>query len=199
MPCLHFWKKWVKEPDAEINAESIGTNFKSWKWKSKKLVCPFLIALFYIETYLIKKRFFLISGPRVPSFYIQAKSRFRVTTVHLLQCKTNFFIHLCFWEKNLRKIQEHPSWKASINIKKKFFSFVYRILAKMWPLALQGADNVIVCFFIIEVYILNWRSHLLFIEAALLIFHKIVVFTVIKTKLYYWIIWFHFNFYCNLL
>ena len=31
-----------------------------------------------------------------------------VTTVRLLQCKTNFFIRLCFWE-------------ASIHIQKKFF------------------------------------------------------------------------------
>ena len=36
--------------------------------------------------------------PRVPFFYIRTKFRLknRVTTVHLLQCKTNFFIHLCF-------------------------------------------------------------------------------------------------------
>ena len=35
-------------------AESIGTNFKSQKWKSKTLVCPFHISLFHFETNLIK-------------------------------------------------------------------------------------------------------------------------------------------------
>ena len=40
--------------DAELNPESIDTNFKSQKWKSKNLVCPFLIVLFYFETNLIK-------------------------------------------------------------------------------------------------------------------------------------------------
>ena len=43
VPCLRFWKEWIKFPDAEFIAESTGTNFKSQKWKSKKLVCPFLI------------------------------------------------------------------------------------------------------------------------------------------------------------
>ena len=34
--------------------------------------------------------------PSVPSFYIRTKFRLktRVNTVHLLQCKTNFLIHL---------------------------------------------------------------------------------------------------------
>ena len=93
-------------PDAEYNAELIGTNFKSQKWKTKKLVCPFLIAHFHFETNLIKgfcsfldhfgqlgnffqvglkhfsssgKKFFLLSNlfPRVPSFYIQTKSRLK--------------------------------------------------------------------------------------------------------------------------
>ena len=31
VPRLHFWKKWVKFLDAEFNAESISTNFKSQK------------------------------------------------------------------------------------------------------------------------------------------------------------------------
>ena len=44
----------------------------------------------------------------------------RVTTVHLLQYKLYFFIHLRFWGRILLQIKEHPSWKASINIKKCF-------------------------------------------------------------------------------
>ena len=39
-------KKWVRFADAEFNAEAIGTNSKSQKWKTKQLVRPFLIALF---------------------------------------------------------------------------------------------------------------------------------------------------------
>ena len=41
-------------PDTEVNAESIGTSFKSQKWESKKLVSPFLTSLFHFETSLIK-------------------------------------------------------------------------------------------------------------------------------------------------
>ena len=37
-----------------IYIESIGTDVKSQKSKTKKLVCPFLIALFHFETNLIK-------------------------------------------------------------------------------------------------------------------------------------------------
>ena len=68
--------------------------------------------------------------PRVPSFCIRTKFRLknRVTTVYLLQCKTNFFIYLCFWERNLLQIKKHLSWEASINIKKKLFWFVYTCL-----------------------------------------------------------------------
>ena len=40
----------VKLPDAEFNAESTDTHFQPQKWKRKKLVCPFLIALFHFET-----------------------------------------------------------------------------------------------------------------------------------------------------
>ena len=45
--------------------------------------------------------------PSVPSFYIRTKSRIKngVTVVHLLQCKINFVIHLCFWGRNLRKLK----------------------------------------------------------------------------------------------
>ena len=41
------------EPDVEFNSEWIGTNLKSQKWKTKKLVCPFLLAPFHFETNLI--------------------------------------------------------------------------------------------------------------------------------------------------
>ena len=60
---------------------------------------------------------------RVPSFYIQTKVRLknRLTTVHLLQCKINFFIYLCFWGRNLLQNKEHPSWETSINTRKNFF------------------------------------------------------------------------------
>ena len=49
-----FEKKWATLPDEEFNAESIGTNFKSQKWKCEKLKYPFLIGLFNFETNLIK-------------------------------------------------------------------------------------------------------------------------------------------------
>ena len=51
---LHFLKTIIKLPDAEFNAELIDTDFKSQKWKTKTFVCPFLIALFYFKTNLIK-------------------------------------------------------------------------------------------------------------------------------------------------
>ena len=48
------YKKWIRLPDTKFNAESVGTNFKSQKWKSKTFVCSFLNALFHFETNLIK-------------------------------------------------------------------------------------------------------------------------------------------------
>ena len=47
--------------------------------------------------------------------------------MHLLQYKAKFFIHLCFWGRNLLRIKtlKHPSWEASINIKENYFWFVY--------------------------------------------------------------------------
>ena len=72
--------------------------------------------------------FFLLINlvPRVLPFYIRTKFRLknRVTTAHLLQCKTNFLNHLSFWGRNLLQIKEHPPWEASINIQKKFYWFV---------------------------------------------------------------------------
>ena len=69
------------------------TNFFQVALKQKKLACS-------------NKKELLHSNlvPRVPPFYIRTKSRLksRVTTVHLLQCKTNFFIRL--------SIKEHLSW-----------------------------------------------------------------------------------------
>ena len=52
-PRPNLWKKMVMVPDAEFNPEWIGTNLKSQKWKTKKLVCPFLLAPFHFETNLI--------------------------------------------------------------------------------------------------------------------------------------------------
>ena len=49
-----FLKNMSQLPSIEFNAESIGTSPKSQKWKSKKRVCPFQIALFYFKTNLIK-------------------------------------------------------------------------------------------------------------------------------------------------
>ena len=45
-----------------------------------------------------KKNVLINFVPMVHSFYIRTKFtlKYRVTTVHPLQCKTNFFIHLCF-------------------------------------------------------------------------------------------------------
>ena len=54
VPFLHVFKIYVTWPEAEFKSESIGTSFKSQKWKTKKLVCPFLIVLFYFETNLIE-------------------------------------------------------------------------------------------------------------------------------------------------
>ena len=64
---------------------------------------------------------------RLAFVYIWTKFRLinRVATVYLLQCKTNFFIHLCFYGKNLRQIKEDLSWNIQINIQKDFFWFIY--------------------------------------------------------------------------
>ena len=74
-----------------------------------------------------QKKILLINlVPKVPNLHIRTKYTLKicVTTVHLLHCITNFFIHLCFWRTNLWWIKEHPSWETSVNIKK-FFWFVY--------------------------------------------------------------------------
>ena len=84
----------------------------------------------------IKKTLLSNFVPRVPSFYIWTKSRLEnhVTTVHLLQCKTNFIIRLCivtrntcFWERNLRKLK-NIHLRKSLLISKKFFWYVYTSL-----------------------------------------------------------------------
>ena len=70
--------------------------------------------------------------PRVPCFYIRTRYRLknRVTTVHLLQCKTNFFIRQCFLHSSTQ-IKGHPFWEASINMNSFFLirlhssTFVY--------------------------------------------------------------------------
>ena len=55
-----FETKWVRFPGAEQNTVSIDINFKSQKWKSRKILFPFLIALFHFETNF---RSFLFFGP----------------------------------------------------------------------------------------------------------------------------------------
>ena len=125
------------------------------KWKTKKLACPFLITLFHFEANLIDKKVFPlfltildsweISSksfwsrknyrkncnlvPRVPSFYIWTKSRLKscVTTVHLLQCKTNFFIYLSFWGRNLLKLRNIHVGKLPL-ISKKFFFDLFTLV-----------------------------------------------------------------------
>ena len=71
-----------------------------------------------------KKIFFLINlFPRVPSFYIRTKFRLKncVTTVHLLQCKTNFFTHLCFEGEIYCKLKNIHLGKLPLISKKRFF------------------------------------------------------------------------------
>ena len=53
VPHLHFWNKWVRNPDKKFNAEPIGTNFKSQNEKPKSS-CAFSNFFFYFETNLIK-------------------------------------------------------------------------------------------------------------------------------------------------
>ena len=49
-----FLKKKIRYAEVEFNAQSIGNNFRSQKLKTKKLLCSFLIRVFYFETNLIK-------------------------------------------------------------------------------------------------------------------------------------------------
>ena len=57
----------------------------------------------------------------------------RITTLHLLQCKTNFLIHLCFWGRNLCQIIEYPSWdKIFFLIRLHSPTFVYNRLNSSW-------------------------------------------------------------------
>ena len=89
---------------------TVGKFLPSWS-EAEKLACS-------------DKKNIMLSNlvPRVPSFYIRTKSKLknRVTIVHFLQCKTNFFIRLCFWGEKSTQIKKHPSWEASITIKKIF-------------------------------------------------------------------------------
>ena len=87
VPFLHVLRTSVNLADAEFNAESIGTIFESQKWKSKKLLCPFLIALFYFETKLIKKRLFLFSS----SFWAVVKFIPRRSEAEKLACSDKYF------------------------------------------------------------------------------------------------------------
>ena len=60
------------------------------------------------------------------SFYIRTKFKLksRVTTMHLLQSKANFFIHLRIWWRNLRQIKEHPSWFVYIRLHSSTLVFI---------------------------------------------------------------------------
>ena len=101
-----------------------------------------------------QKKILLINlVPKVPNIYIRTKYTLKicVTTVHLLHCITNFFIHLCFWRTNLWWIKEHPSWETSVNIKK-FFWFVYTRLRSSsdsstlvwWLVCVFGTDQQLI-------------------------------------------------------
>ena len=60
---------------------------------------------------------------------MRAKSRLKncVTAVHLLQCKTNFLICLCFLHSSMQ-VKKHPFWEAFINIKKKIFFDLFTLV-----------------------------------------------------------------------
>ena len=103
----------------QINAESIDTDFKSQKWKSKKLVCFFLIALFILrpidpsrsESVKLagsdKKRICLATSfqGNLPFVYGQVSSFTMLLRENLLKLKN---IHLGkFW---LIYIYEHFFW-----------------------------------------------------------------------------------------
>ena len=92
--------------------------------KQKNFKPDFQVWLLFLAPrlhFFSKKRDFHIHNflvPKVPSVYIGTKFTLKnhATTVHPLQCKTNFFIHLCFWGRNLHQIKKHPCWEASIYI-----------------------------------------------------------------------------------
>ena len=64
-----------------------------------------------------QKKIFAYQSCSKGTFFIWTKFRLknRVTAVHLLQFKTNFFIHILFCGTNLLQIKEYPSLEASIN------------------------------------------------------------------------------------
>ena len=72
--------------------------------------------------------------PRVPPFYIEAKSRLKncITTVHLLQFKTNFFIHLCFWQRNLCKLKNIHLGKPPL-ISIYIYIYIYMYICLLSP------------------------------------------------------------------
>ena len=95
-------------------------------------------------------------------------------------CQISFsnLFHI-FIHSKILKLKKHRfriirvPWSNSYSSVKIMFLFcVYWILAMMRLLVLQGAGNAIVCFCFIEIYILKWRNHLVFIEGGTLFFHK---------------------------
>ena len=100
------------------------TSLDSWEIFSK-LVWSRKISLFRQ-----KKKFCLETSFHGYFFYIRPKSRLknRVTIVHQLQCKTNLFICLCFWGRNLRELKNIHLGKPPLISKKNFFGFVHTSL-----------------------------------------------------------------------
>ena len=118
IPRPHFWKKRVRTFDEEINAELVGNNLSSPKWKTEKIICPFLVALFMF--FLFSGQFWTVETPSksvlaeklagsynsfffyyqlgYTFFYIRTNLKLKnhVTTVYLLQYKTNFLKQTSF-------------------------------------------------------------------------------------------------------
>ena len=104
----------------QINAESIDTDSKSQKWKSKKLVCFFLIALFILRP---------IDPSRSESVKLAGwdkKGIFLATSFQgnlpFVYGQVSSFIYASEGEST--QIKEHPSWEVLINIHIWTFFFI---------------------------------------------------------------------------
>ena len=107
---------------------TVQTILYSWE-NSFKLVWSRKVSLFRHEKVLLGN---LVPG--VPSFYIPTKSglKNRVTAVHLLQCKTNFFIRLCFQGTNVNKLKNIHLGKPPL-ISKNFFDSFTLVYIRLDP------------------------------------------------------------------
>ena len=101
-----------------------------------------------------------------------------------MQCKTNFFFHLCFYGRNLQQFEEHFSREASIN--KSFFdsfALVYtRLVTRLHSSILVYTLlhlSTLVCFFIIDQKYISYSS----ICSSLFIFFSKKI-SIINGKLY---------------